>query len=262
MARKKNERLLFPVLRGNMGELSKYASVLSDYLESVRDVIDGVVLSCYERYDKNLVHDNVFNELALVFKTAREKVSKTGTIEAAAKDFTQYNFDYVFRKKNRFVHENDIPVLRFRPSSRAMGILERSITENVAKIKTIPEKYLDDVQKVVFKGASKGWDLHEIRETLKDRYDITQRRADFIALSQQRLAITELDRQTSQDAGLFKTMWVHTPGLRYPRHSHRQAGAEKRIYDNREGCLIDGEHIQPGQLYGCQCNGRIVLDYD
>lgn len=259
---RKNKALLFPVLNGNMGALHHYAGILSRHVDDIKHAIDREILPVYREHHASVVQDSILGGLVMAFRTLRQRFAKDKEVDQAAENFTQYNFDYVFKKKNQFVKEKEIPVLRFRPSERTRQILQRSIEENVKKIRTIPEKYLDDVQAKVITAAAKGWDLHTLREELVDRYAITQRRADFIALSQQRLAITELDRQTSQDAGLYKMMWVHTPGLRYPRPSHRQAGREKRIYDSREGCLIDGDHIQPGQLYGCQCNGRLVLDYE
>lgn len=259
---KRTKRLLFPVLNGNKGALLAYSKVLSEYIDTMHKAIYQEVLSRYENHHVHTVNDAIFDDLVLIFRSFKERFTRSKALEQAAKDFTQYNFDFVFRRKNQFVKEQNIPLLRFRPSSRAKQILKQSIADNVQKIKTIPEKYLDDVQTRVITAASKGWDLHKLRDELTQRYEITQRRADFIALSQQRLATTELDRQTNQDAGIYKMMWVHTPGLRYPRPSHLQAGQQKQIFDNRQGCLIDGEYIQPGQLYGCQCNGRAVLEYD
>ena len=62
------------------------------------------------------------------------------------------------------------------------------------------------------------------------------------------------------ELGLTKAVWDHGSAYRHePRHSHVVATGTP--FDIREGCLIDGEYIQPAEKINCKCVYKAVLPY-
>lgn len=145
-----------------------------------------------------------------------------------------------------------------RPMQDAMNA---TIKENVSLIKSIPQQYFTEVEGIVMRGFTRGRDLQSISEELQKRHGVTSRRAANIARDQSNklTAVTEQARRV--ELGLYEAEWVHSGGGKEPRASHVKAGKEKQRFDVRQGCLIDGEYILPGEKINCRCGSRVVLPF-
>ncbi|HEO9071282.1 TPA: phage head morphogenesis protein, partial [Enterobacter asburiae] len=139
------------------------------------------------------------------------------------------------------------------------------IAENVALIRSIPEKYFTEVESMVFRSIAKGGDRKQLADEIErefgKRHGITRRRAEFIARDQVRKATSALAIARMQGVGIEEAEWMHSGGANKPRHSHVIAGKERRRFRLDKGCLIDGEYIYPGQLPGCGCTCKPVLPF-
>lgn len=151
--------------------------------------------------------------------------------------------------------------VKFQVTPVVRDAMNATIVENVALIKSIPRKYLTDVEGIVMRGFNQGRDLASITEALQKRHGVTARRAALIARDQSNRLTATITQARRVELGLFKAVWVHSGGGKEPRHSHVKAGKDKREFDVREGCLIDGAHILPGQLINCRCTSRTVLPF-
>lgn len=139
--------------------------------------------------------------------------------------------------------------------------MNATIAENVALIKSIPRQYSLEVEGIVMRGFQRGRDLSTITEELQKRYGVTKNRAALIARDQSNKLTATVTQARRVELGLFKAIWVHSGGGKEPRHSHVKAGQDKREFDVREGCLIDGQKILPGELINCRCSSRTVLPF-
>lgn len=128
---------------------------------------------------------------------------------------------------------------------------EAAIADNVSLIKSIPEKYLNDVQNDVMRGLQDGWPLDRMSASLQHRYGITKRRADTIARDQCAKVTENLKTKRAIAVGFTEGVWWHSDGSRHPRKSHQAANGKR--FDLSKGCEIDGEFIFPGQEINCKC---------
>lgn len=136
-----------------------------------------------------------------------------------------------------------------------------SLEANVGLIKSIPEKYLQQVEGVVMRSYSTGRDLATMTKELRALYPITNRRAAFIALDQSNKANAVVQQARQLELGIKEAIWLHSGGGRHPRPEHVKAGKEKRRFNIAEGCLIDGKKILPGQEINCRCVSRVILPF-
>ena len=136
-----------------------------------------------------------------------------------------------------------------------------TIQENVALIKSIPRQYSYEVEGIVMRGFTRGRDLSYISEELQARYGVTKRRAALIARDQSNKLTATVTQARRVELGLFEAEWVHSGGGKEPRHSHVKAGNDKKRFDVRKGCYLDGEWILPGQLINCRCSSRTILPF-
>lgn len=151
--------------------------------------------------------------------------------------------------------------VKFQVTPVMRDAMNATIEENVSLIKSIPQEYLTDVQGTVMRGFSQGRDLKAISDELQKRYGVTKRRAALIARDQSNKLTATVTQARRVELGLFDAIWVHSGGGKEPRPSHVKAGKDKRKFDVREGCLIDGHYILPGQEINCRCSSRTVLPF-
>lgn len=151
--------------------------------------------------------------------------------------------------------------VKFKPTRMMQDAVNATIHENVALIKSIPQHYLLEVEGIVMRGFTKGYDLKSITDDLEKRYGVTRRRAVLIASDQSSKLRATTEQARRVELGLFKAEWLHSGGGKEPRKSHEDAGRRKQEFDIRQGCYIDGEYILPGQKIRCRCTSRTILPF-
>lgn len=147
----------------------------------------------------------------------------------------------------------------FKMTPAVRDAFQASLTENVGLIKSIPEKYLQQVEGVVMRSYSNGRDLETMVADLKALYPGAAHRAVLIARDQSNKANAVVNRARQMELGITDALWMHSHAGKVPRASHVKANGTK--YKIAEGCLIDGEHIQPGSLVNCRCTSRAILPF-
>lgn len=137
--------------------------------------------------------------------------------------------------------------------------LEASIAENVGLIKSIPEKYLQQVEGVIMRSYGNGRDLETMVADLKALYPGAANRAALIARDQSNKANAVVNRARQSELGITDGEWMHSHAGKVPRPSHVAANGKK--FKIAEGCLIDGEYILPGEKINCRCTWRAILPF-
>ena len=145
----------------------------------------------------------------------------------------------------------------FKMTPAVRDAFNASLEENVGLIKSIPEKYLQQVEGVVMRSYSAGRDLATMVKELKQLYPAASHRAELIARDQSNKANAVVNRARQMELGITEAIWMHSHAGKNPRPDHVAANGKR--YKIAEGCLISGEHIQPGEEINCRCTSRAVL---
>jgi len=149
--------------------------------------------------------------------------------------------------------------VKFRMTAAMRDVLNATIAENVSLIKSIQEEYHTQVEGMVMRSVTAGRDLSTLSTDLQERFRITKRRAEFIALDQNNKATTNLRRVRELDLGLDDGIWLHSGAGKEPRPTHvRQHGKRFSI---REGWYDPAvkRKIWPGTEPRCRCTYRVVV---
>ena len=155
--------------------------------------------------------------------------------------------------------------VKFQTPRGVNNIMQSGIIENVNLIKSIPEKYLTEVQSIVNVGIQSGKDLDYITRELHRQFEITERRANMIARDQNNKITAALDREHATNLGITDAVWVYTYGSKEPRHTHIEMDGmrfklSEGLYDPNPKVA---RKIQPAELINCRCMYRMLLpEYD
>jgi uncharacterized protein with gpF-like domain len=139
--------------------------------------------------------------------------------------------------------------------------LAATVQENVALIKSIPERYFTSIEGAVQRSVLAGRDIGGLTAELKAAYGVTHRRAAFIATDQNQKATAFLTKTRQQELGIELAQWVHSGAGKHKRPSHVKASEDKVVYDVALGWLDPaiGKRVWPGTEPGCRCRSRSII---
>lgn len=145
----------------------------------------------------------------------------------------------------------------FRMTPPVRDAFSASLQENVGLIRSIPEKYLQQVEGVVMRSYSNGRELDGMVKDLKQLYPGVGNRAVLIARDQSNKANAVVNRIRQMELGITEAVWMHSHAGKIPRPEHLAANG--RRYKIADGCKISGKFTQPGHEINCRCTSRPVL---
>lgn len=151
--------------------------------------------------------------------------------------------------------------IKFRMTRSMNDVLRATIAEQVGLIRSIPQKYLTDVQGAVMRSVQTGRDLGSLAKELQQSYGVTRRRAAFIARDQNNKASASFNRVRQIELGITEAEWRHSGAGKHPRPTHVKAGRDRARYNVSEGWFDPAvqKYILPGELPNCRCVSRSVI---
>jgi SPP1 gp7 family putative phage head morphogenesis protein len=147
--------------------------------------------------------------------------------------------------------------VEFKMTPAVRDAFNASLQENVGLIRSIPEKYLQQVKGSVMRSYAAGRDLGAMVKELKQLYPAASRRAELIARDQSNKANAVVNRARQMELGITEAIWMHSHAGKNPRPDHVAANGKR--YKIAEGCKISGKFVQPGEEINCRCTSRPVL---
>lgn len=147
--------------------------------------------------------------------------------------------------------------VEFKMTPAVRDAFNASLNENISLIKSIPQKYLQQVEGVVMRSYSAGRDLETMVKDLRTLYPAVYDRAELIARDQSNKANAVVNRTRQMELGITEAIWMHSHAGKNPRPDHVAANGKR--YRIAEGCNISGQFIQPGEEINCRCTSRPVL---
>jgi SPP1 gp7 family putative phage head morphogenesis protein len=161
--------------------------------------------------------------------------------------------------ENRF----DIGIDVFTGSQALNDYLDASVFDNVSLIQSIPDQYLKQVESIVMTNVRAGGRPAAIAKQLTKQFDITEKRAKFIARDQTAKINGDLNMKRQQNVGFEYFQWITSEDSRVrDRHddiSDKVTAYGKGVYRWDNPPLSDrGTPIIPGQDFQCRCIARPV----
>ena len=157
----------------------------------------------------------------------------------------------------RILKDGGISV-KFTPTKAMRDVMQGTVQANVALIKSIPEKYLTQVEGIVYRSVQTGRDLHQLSNDLRHELGVTKRRAAFISLDQSNKATSAMTRARQLELGM-QAVWKHSHAGHTPRPTH--VANDGKPYDPATGWWDPAvkRYIWPGTEPGCRCWTQTII---
>jgi len=174
--------------------------------------------------------------------------------DSFARDFATQNRNATERAMRSKLAKAGFTV-KFKTTKASVSVFDAVIAENVGLIKSIPQKYLTDVQGLVWRSVMAGSDMKTLSEQLQEKYGIAWRRASLIAKDQINKAKAAIERGRRLEVGITRARWLHSHAGVEPRPTHVKAGADGVVYEVAKGWWDPAvqKYIWPSTEVGCRC---------
>lgn len=232
----------------------------------IKKLFDGAPAEEFFATDVTFVHDSTISSQATrVTNKLVEKFGKLFDLKAkpAAKKFAKQADSASSAAVHSSLKElsGGLSLGTRKLDADTREILKATIEENVGLIKSIPQKYLGQVQGAVMRSITSKNGMNDLIPQLQKYKGITYRRARFIAADQTRKANANLSTGRLQKLGVEKFEWVHTASPN-PRHLHEKLDGQIFRFDNPPIIQKDPEiRGLPAQLPGCRCRALPVFEF-
>lgn len=243
----------------NIGIEVEYRHRLQALLESMHHSVRYWLESAYRNNQPVLAQDSPASVLKGVFDRVARRWRKTWNEMAGklARYFSRQVQERLDASLRRDLRDNGITA-DFTITEAMRDVLHATIAQNVSLIKSIPHKYLLDVEQSVMRSVQTGGDIEELTRELENKFSIAHRRASVIAHTQNEMATASMARVRLIELG-FDAEWVYTWRSKEPRKTHIKMHGQRfspkvGLWDSHERQMVT-----PGSLINCKCRSRPAL---
>ena len=151
--------------------------------------------------------------------------------------------------------------IQFTLTPAMRDAFEASLAENVGLIKSIPVRYLQEVEGIVMRNYAAGRDLKSMAAEIRARYKVAADRAVLIARDQSNKANAVVQKSRQTELGIVEFQWLHSHAGREPRSTHVAMNGKRFRVDKGAWDSKEGTYVFPGELINCRCVSRSVLPW-
>jgi len=272
-------RVTLGSIRPSAAVSSWYDSYLKKLIVEMRKDVEQAILAEYSKNPSKSKLDHLINGLNKTwgkFFNAKADALARGLVVRSLRHYDQaFNAELKSAKiPSRPIPKKEISALgmdalpklnaiKFQITDRLQETIDRGVRDNVDLITSVPTEYLDSVRSRVREAVEKGRDTEALARDLRERFDITARRARTIATDQNNKITAQINQTRQRDLGITQAVWIHTAASLNPRESHAEFNGE--VYDVEEGVDFDDGFgpVLPGEAINCGCLSRsIIPGYD
>lgn len=247
-------------VHANRGIEAKYRKKLRAMIDEIQSSVIYWMQAAYRKSPPRLAQDSTPSER--IFKELRELADRWITkLEYEVPNIAEAYVSGMFDSSSRaFQHALKAAgwTVQFKMTPAVRDAFEASLAENISLIKSIPERYFQQVEGIVMRSYSSGRDLETMVAELKALYPAAAHRAELIARDQSNKANAVVNSARQMELGITRAKWMHSHAGKNPRPDHVAANGKE--YDIAQGCLISGKYIQPGEEINCRCTSRPIIE--
>ena len=261
MAKSKSNDKVLKAVRPNLGIEIKLRRQIECLLDEMAASILYWVRAAYRQNEPVMAQDRVpASELRAAIRKMAKRWTKNWN-EASPKLARYFALSAAKRSDRalmKILRDAGIAV-DFRMTPAMRDVLNATVNQNVSLIKSIPARYLSDVEQLVMRSVQTGRDLGQLSRDLQKRHGVTKKRAALISKDQNSKATSAFNRVRRLELGLTESVWRHSYAGKTFRPTHVKMDGKR--FDTAKGMWDSTENrwVQPGELINCKCFANPIV---
>ena len=253
----------------NVGIEVAYRKKMEALVDNMHRSIMWWVVNAYKRDTPETVLMALDDSSAMKLHKIIQKLTKYWhrNFNEAAKELAKY-----FANKNQNQTDSALKAIlkssgmavEFKLTPAMRDTLQATIKQNVALITHMADNHLKEIEGITMRSVQAGGDLKYLSDQLEARYQMTRKRAKFIASDQNSKATASITRVRQIELGLKQAKWLHSHAGKTPRPTHMKLNGT--LYDVKQGAWDKdadgkgkGRYVFPGELIKCRCVSRSII---
>ena len=170
----------------------------------------------------------------------------------------QISSDFVKASISDADKRQDVSINLYSGNDRIENYMVAAAQQNARLIKSIPERYLDQVSNIVIGNMRQGMRPSYIESRLTEQFGVSERRAKLIARDQHSKIQGDVSKLRQEAAGIKYFRWLDADDSRvrtsHRRCAHKDVGFGKGVYRwDQLPKNEKGQPIYPGSEINCRC---------
>jgi SPP1 gp7 family putative phage head morphogenesis protein len=233
----------------------EYFKTIRSFLERARDMVEqrivarlASMLPPARRMDDERDFNDESDRIAEEFFKALSPRALEEAVQRYAMRTSNFQREQLIRQVRAAA---GVDVFAAEPNINAL--VPAFVAENVALIKSIPNAYLDDVEKTVTRGVRLGMRHEELAQAIRARFEVAENRAALIARDQVGKFYGQVNEARQRTLGVTAYIW-RTVNDNRVRAEHAERDGKRYSWDDPP------EDGIPGEAVNCRCYAEPVLD--
>ena len=248
-------------VRPSAGIEAKYRKQMLRLIDAMQKSVEYWVRAAWRANEPRMAQDATPAEL---LRRVVDELHKrwTARFDDAASELADYFAEDVSERSDavlRAILRRGGWTVRFKTTPLLNDVLKATTIENVGLIRSIPERYFQEIEGLVMRSVQQGRDLETLTNELQERYAVTRRRATLIARDQNNKATATIVRTRQKELGVREAVWMHSHAGKKPRPTHVRMDGKRYNIDKGMWDPHEGKYIFPGELINCRCTSRAVI---
>lgn len=266
--RKEKNSLVGGALRPNAGIAEEYSKPVVKALERLNDELNRELKKLYKANFSVAMDASIASQARILLNKLLDKWQPI--FNDIAKRATNRMIDRTLKNSSITLQsslKNALPDISIDTSfsdEQLQEIIKASTQEASNLIKTIPYKFLNQVQGQVMRSITTGKGLADLVPYLTKFYKGNVRKAKLVALDQTRKAYQSINTSRLKTLGVKKFIWIHSGGGKEPRELHIRMSGNEYSFDDPPfiGVMYGNDvHGLPGDLPNCRCICKPVINF-
>ncbi len=245
----------------NVGLAAEYKRRITALIDELHASVTHWVGAAYRTKSPELAHDA---SPAETMRAAIRKLTRrwTDCFDEASKKLGAWFTKSVSQRSDavlkKILKDAGISV-DFQMTRAQNDVIRATLNQQVGLIRSIPQKFLGDVEGAVMRSVQTGRDIGGLTKEIQAIAGVSKRRAAFIAVDQNQKATASMTRARQIETGITTAVWRHSSAGKTPRPTHvamngKEYDVAKGMWDSAEGRMI-----LPGELLWCRCVALSVV---
>ena len=178
----KPKDILLPAVRPNPTTEARFRKRLKALIEEMHRSVAYWIIAQYRETPPEIAQDATpASELQKAMKELSTRWLKR--FDDAALELAEYYTKSISKRSDaqlKAILKKSGFAVKFRMTKAQRDIIDATVNESVSLIKSIPQKYLGDVEGAVMRSVQTGRDIGKLSATLNKTYGVTKKRATTI----------------------------------------------------------------------------------